>query len=80
MADVTYEIVEHDGGWAYKVDGVFSETFRTQQDAHDAAASAADEQRRAGAEDEVIEYQDDKGRWKVETAEGGDRPAPHVED
>ena len=25
MAQVTYEIVEHDGGWAYKVDGVFSE-------------------------------------------------------
>ena len=45
MADVTYEIVEHDGGWAYKVDGVFSETFRTQQDAHDAAEIAANEQR-----------------------------------
>ena len=27
MSKVTYEIVEHDGGWAYKVDGVFSEPF-----------------------------------------------------
>ena len=79
MADVTYEIVEHDGGWAYKVADVFSETFRTRADAHDAAAIAANEQRRGG-EDEVIEYQDEDGRWKVETAGGGDRPAPHVED
>jgi hypothetical protein len=27
MPDVTYEIVQHDGGWAYRVNGVFSETF-----------------------------------------------------
>ena len=79
MTDVTYDIVEHDGGWAYKVDGVFSETFRTHQDAHDAAAIAAQEQQRGG-DDEVIEYQDKDGRWKVETAEGGDRPTSHVED
>ena len=25
MSDVIYEIVQHDGGWAYKVDGVFSD-------------------------------------------------------
>ncbi len=79
MADVTYEIVEHDGGWAYKVAGVFSETFRTRDDAHDAAEIAAKEQRRGG-DDEVIEYQDADGRWKVESAQGGDRPASHVED
>ena len=24
MAKVTYEMVEHDGGWAYRVNGVFS--------------------------------------------------------
>ncbi|MGB6936062.1 MAG: DUF2188 domain-containing protein, partial [Xanthobacteraceae bacterium] len=29
MPNVTYEIVQHDGGWAYKVDGVFSESFPT---------------------------------------------------
>jgi hypothetical protein len=29
MSNITYEIVEHDGGWAYKVDGVFSEPFPT---------------------------------------------------
>jgi hypothetical protein len=27
MTKITYEIVEHDGGWAYRADGVFSETF-----------------------------------------------------
>ena len=25
MSRITYEIVEHDGGWAYRVDGVYSE-------------------------------------------------------
>ena len=35
MSHVTYEIVEHDSGWAYRVDGVYSETFRS----HDAATS-----------------------------------------
>jgi hypothetical protein len=27
MTKITYEIVEHDGGCAYRADGVFSETF-----------------------------------------------------
>jgi hypothetical protein len=27
MSHVTYKIVQHDGGWAYTVDGVFSEPF-----------------------------------------------------
>ncbi len=26
MTKVTYKIVQHDGGWAYRVDDVFSET------------------------------------------------------
>ncbi len=80
MTDVTYEVVEHDGGWAYKVDGVFSETFRTHQDAHDAAEIAAQEQGQVGGEEQVIEYQDEQGRWKVENAQGSDRPVPHVDD
>ena len=41
MAEVTYEIVEHDGGWAYKVDGVFSEPFPTHADALAAAVTRA---------------------------------------
>jgi hypothetical protein len=79
MTNVTYEIVEHDGGWAYKVDGVFSEAFPT----HDAALQAA---KRAAAEQivpghsEVIEYEDEKGKWHVETASGSDRPTTTIKD
>jgi hypothetical protein len=38
MTKITYEIVEHDGGWAYQFDGVFSETFPS----HDLARGAAE--------------------------------------
>ncbi|TAN15007.1 MAG: DUF2188 domain-containing protein, partial [Rhizobiaceae bacterium] len=41
MAHVTYHIVEHDGGWAYKLGNVFSETFRTRDAAIQAARNAA---------------------------------------
>ena len=40
MAKLTYKIVEHDGGWAYKVGSTFSETFRTHQEALRAAEIA----------------------------------------
>ena len=79
MAQVTYQIVEHDGGWAYKVGDVFSETFPTRSDAHAAAERAAAEQR-APDDDTVISYEDDKYRWHDETARGGDRPQTSVED
>jgi hypothetical protein len=65
MPDVTYEIVQHDGGWAYKVDGVFSETFQTHAEALAAAQAAAEEQEVPGYT-ETIEYEDDKGKWHTE--------------
>jgi hypothetical protein len=77
MTHVHYEIVQHDGGWAYRVDGVYSETFAT----HDAAAAAAKrasiEQRLSG-DTEIIEFQDKSGRWQTETAAGDDRPEADV--
>ncbi len=79
MPNVTYEIVEHDGGWAYKVDGVFSETFLTHAAALAAAKIAAAEQEVPG-ESETIEYEDEKGRWHTETARGRDRPHTTVKD
>ena len=79
MSDIHYEVVEHDGGWAYKVNGAYSETFRTHADAHDAAASAAAEQE-VGGETEAILYQDAKGTWHEELASGGDRPHADVVD
>ena len=44
MTRIVYEIVEHDGGWAYRVDGVFSETFPSHDLARQAADRAANEQ------------------------------------
>ncbi len=79
MSHVTYEVVEHDGGYAYKVGDVFSETFATHSQAHDAAASAASRQQLEG-ESEAILYQDSKGEWHEELASGGDRPETEVED
>jgi hypothetical protein len=79
MAHVTYKIVKHDGGWAYTVDGVFSESFPTHAAALKAARAAAAEQRVPGRT-EVIEYEDEKGKWHTETAPGSDRPATDVQD
>jgi hypothetical protein len=42
MTKIVYEVVEHDGGWAYKVDGVFSETFPSDDKARAAAERAED--------------------------------------
>ena len=48
MPEITYEIVEHDGGWAYKVGGAFSEPFPTHAAALAAAKVAAAEQEQPG--------------------------------
>jgi hypothetical protein len=79
MTHVTYKIVRHDDGWAYTVDGVFSEPFRSHAEALAAARTAAAEQRAPG-QTETIEYEDEKGRWHTETARGTDRPETDVED
>lgn len=79
MAHVTYRIVEHDGGWAYKVGDVFSESFPSHAEALEAARLAAAEQRVPGSTEE-IQYEDEKGRWHTETAPGSDRPETDVED
>jgi hypothetical protein len=73
-----YKVVEHDGGWAYTVDGVFSETYATHNDAHRAALIAAAEQG-VGGETAGILYEDASGKWHAEIADGGDRPGTTVE-
>ena len=78
MSEIHYEIVEHDGGWTYKLGDVFAETYRTKEEATAAANEVAQEQQLPGT-DEVIEYQDADGEWKVETASGDDRPEVEVE-
>jgi len=79
MTDVTYEIVRHDDGWAYTVNGVFSETSPSHADALAAARAAADEQEIPG-HSETIEYEDERGKWHTETASGRDRPHTVVKD
>ena len=79
MTHVTYKIVEHDGGWAYTVDGVFSEPFPNRAAALAAARRAAAEQRVPGRT-EVIEYETAGRQWHTETAAGNDRPETDVED
>ncbi|MGE7368108.1 DUF2188 domain-containing protein [Neorhizobium sp. NPDC001467] len=79
MTKVVYQIVEHDGGWAYRLDGVYSETFSTHQDALAAARIVAAEQQ-VGGEPEEISWQDSKGVWHTEYSDGGDRPEAEVVD
>jgi Uncharacterized protein conserved in bacteria (DUF2188) len=79
MAHITYQIVQHDGGWAYKADGVFSEPFPTHEEALIAARLAAAEQRVPG-HTEAIEWEDEDGKWHSETASGRDRPETDVKD
>jgi len=78
MTQVKYEIVEHDGGWAYRLGDVFSETFRSHDAALRAAKTAAAEQQAPG-ETAGISYQDERGTWHEEVARGNDRPSTTVE-
>jgi len=77
MTKIVYEIVEHDGGWAYRADGVYSETFTSQVEARKAAERAAREQGLPGETTE-ISYEDDKGHWHDEVSPGDDRPETDV--
>ncbi len=72
-----YKVVPHDGGWAYTLNGAFSETFRTHDAALKAARRVANEQRVPG-ESTYIEYQTEDGKWHTELALGADRPDTDV--
>ena len=78
MSHVTYRIVEHDGGWAYKVGDTFSETFPNHDAAKAAAVRAAREQK-VSDDNAMIEYADATGAWVTERADGHDRPETDVE-
>jgi hypothetical protein len=77
MAKITYEVVEHDGGWAYRVDGVFSEAFPSHDEARIAAERAASEQILTG-DTTAISWEDKDGRWHDELSAGNDRPETDV--
>jgi hypothetical protein len=78
MTKLTYKVVEHDDGWAYQLDGVFSETFPTHDAARQAAERAAKEQVVPG-ETTAISYEDEKGHWHDEASKGDDRPEVEVD-
>jgi hypothetical protein len=69
MPEVHYHIVQHDGGWTYKVGDVFAETYPTRQAAEAAALRAAREQR-VPADPAEIEYENPDGSWRVEHSDG----------
>lgn len=79
MAQVTYEVIQHDGGWAYRMGATISETFPTHELAHAAAARAAREQKAPG-ESATIQYEDSAGEWREESVRGADRPGTDVKD
>jgi hypothetical protein len=77
MVHVHYRVVQHDGGWAYTLDGAFSEPYRTKAHALRAAHRAAAEQHVPG-DTLTIQYQDAAGEWHTELSRGGDRPEADV--
>jgi hypothetical protein len=79
MVKITYEIVPHDGGWAYRLGGVYSEAFPTHDQALEAVRIVMEEQQ-VGDEPVTISYQDEDGRWREEYSDGGDRPEVEVID
>lgn len=78
MAHITYRIVEHDGGWAYTLDGTYSETYPSREAARGAAVRAAREQK-VPDRNAVIEYETTAGQWVTENADGHDRPETEVQ-
>ena len=77
MPKLHYRVVMHDGGWAYTLDGVFSEPFASRDLALRAAREVAAEQHVAG-ETTQIEYQDTEGAWHSYMSDGSDRPDTDV--
>ncbi len=77
MTEIVYQIVRHDGGWAYRVNETYSEPFRTHDEARRAAALAAREQEEPGSAT-LITWEDEQGHWHRELAGGTDRPHTKV--
>ena len=73
MAKYHYRVVQHDGGWAYTLDGVFSEPFHSKAAALAAAKRVVAEQHVPG-DTTLIEFEDELGHWHTELSRGGDRP------
>ncbi|MDK4718705.1 DUF2188 domain-containing protein [Rhizobium sp. CNPSo 3968] len=74
---LTYHIGQHDGGWAYRLDGVWSEPYPSHAAARAAAHRAARRQQLGGHDAEIL-FQSEDGSWDREHVEAGDRPEVDV--
>ncbi|WP_312407069.1 hypothetical protein [Rhizobium sp.] len=79
MTTITYHVGEHDGGFAYRLGDVWSESFPSHEVALSAARTAAERQHVEG-QDAEISFQLSDGRWQTEHASGGDRPETEIVD
>jgi len=76
---ITYHVGQHDGGFGYRVGGVWAGPFPDHDRALRAAKSAAARQQ-LGGDTVSISYQLADGRWQQENVDGGDRPDTDVVD
>ncbi|MBB4227575.1 DUF2188 domain-containing protein [Rhizobium mongolense] len=75
MVDITYQIVPHDEGWAYKLGGTISETYATVEEAINHAKRAASRQK-IGDGDATLAFPAPDGGWRfvpLETDKSGSR-------
>jgi hypothetical protein len=79
MTKIVYEIIKHDGGWAFKLGDTISETFKSHDAAYAAAKRVAMEQKRPD-ETHAISWEDENGRWHDELSPGDDRPDVEIID
>lgn len=76
---VIYHVAEHDEGFAYRMEDVWSETFVSREEALQAARAAASRQRLSGESTEIT-FQDETGAWQTQEVSGEDRPSTDVID
>ena len=79
MTRIVYEVVPHDGGWAYRQNGAFSEAFSSHAEALEAARIVAAAQMQAGEVKQIV-YQDAKGVWRREFDDGSEPIETAIED
>ena len=79
MIKIVYEIIRHDGGWAFKLSDTISATYQNHDAAYNAAKRVALEQMRPG-ETAGISWEDERGRWHDEVSPGDDRPDVEIID
>ncbi|MBB3389020.1 hypothetical protein FHT82_001743 [Rhizobium sp. BK275] len=69
MAGITYQIVRHDNGWAYKLGDTLSEPYATAEQAMDRARNAAARQKIGGGDALLAYPAPDGSGWKFQPIE-----------